>query len=259
MESLSILVIAITGFLYVNLSLITRYKFKRSTDWSAYLYVVGWGIIFFFVAWLITLLLSSFGCLRLIYDWLSSRINLSGAVMATSNLEERKNLLKFIFVCVLSISLASLMGYANRAYYNSKRSKDKKLIALSKMISNNPLESLVLESQIRSFPVLVTLSSSKVYVGLVRGKLFIEDGRLEYISLFPLLSGYRDTSNLEVKFTTNYYNHYQNFLSDSNANDSNNNPLNIGDFKITFPISEISSISFFNMDTYNKFQENKVK
>ncbi|EGP02570.1 hypothetical protein GEW_13401, partial [Pasteurella multocida subsp. gallicida str. Anand1_poultry] len=47
MESLSILVIAITGFLYVNLSLTTRYKFKRSVDWSAYLYVAGWGVLFF--------------------------------------------------------------------------------------------------------------------------------------------------------------------------------------------------------------------
>lgn len=256
MESLSILVIAITGFLYVNLSLITRYKFKRSTDWSAYLYVVGWGIIFFFAAWLITLLLSSFGCLRFIYDWLSSRINLSGAVMATSNLEEKKNLLKFIFVCVLSIFLASLMGYTNRVYYNSKRSKDKKLKALSKIISNNPLESLALEAHLGRNPVLVTLSSNKVYVGVLNSLPGLEEGRLEYLSLFPLLSGYRDTNSLEVNFTTNYYDHYQKLLDDGN-----NSSSNTAYFNVTFAISEISIISLFDMDTYDRFQnaKNKIK
>lgn len=248
MESLSILVIAVTGFLYVNLSLTTRYKFKRSTDWSAYLYVVAWGVGFFFIAWSTVSLLSGFGILRVFYDYLSSKINLNSVVMTSNDLDEKKNLLKLVLICILSIFFASLMGCFNRIYY--KFFSDNKLKSLSKIISNNPLESLALESHIRSFPILVTLSSSKVYVGLIPFPPILEDGRLEHISLLPLLSGYRDTNKLEVKFTTNYYNHYKNFSS-------NNEDLDLMDFNITFPISEILSISLFDMDTYNEFQKHK--
>lgn len=249
MESLSILVIAITGFLYANLSLTTRYKFKRSVDWSAYLYVAGWGVCFFFIAWCIISLLSSLGWLREAYNWLSMRINFDRVVMTSNNLEEKKNLLKLVAICVLSIKLAFLVGIGNKIYY--KIYADGKLKSLSKLISNNPFESLVLESHIRSFPVLVTLSSNKVYVGIIASVPLLEDGQLEYISLLPLLSGYRESDTLGVIFTTNYYNHYNEFLSD------NEESLSLDDFNITFPISEILSISLFDMETYNKFQSKK--
>lgn len=249
MESLFILIIAITGFLYVNLNLVSRYKFKRSTDWSAYLYVAAWGVPFFTLSWFITTLLSSFGILREIYDTVSPHFTLQNVISSTTSLEEKKNLLKIILVAIISLSTALIFGWVNRLYYFIRVKK--KLEVLSKIISHNSLESLLLESYIRTFPVLVTLSSNKVYVGLVTTAPRLEDGKIDHLLLLPLLSGYRKSDNLQVKFITNYYEHYENFL------DKGESKLSVHDFNITLPISEIISISLFDMETYNRFEESE--
>lgn len=47
MATLLLAVILVSGFIYVNLSLSTRYRYKRSNGWDAYFFVAAWGIVFF--------------------------------------------------------------------------------------------------------------------------------------------------------------------------------------------------------------------
>ncbi|WP_320406743.1 hypothetical protein [Escherichia coli] len=50
MATLLLAVILVSGFIYVNLSLSTRYRYKRSNGWDAYFFVAAWGIVFFSLA-----------------------------------------------------------------------------------------------------------------------------------------------------------------------------------------------------------------
>jgi hypothetical protein len=64
------------------------------------------------------------------------------------------------------------------------------------------LEKFLAECGTKFQTVLITLSSRKVYVGIVH-EIPIECGEVEHFSILPILSGYRDKDSLTVKFTTN--------------------------------------------------------
>jgi hypothetical protein len=51
--------------------------------------------------------------------------------------------------------------------------------------------------------VSVTLDNRKVYVGFVITAPNLQSNH-QYVQLLPVLSGYRDTADLRLKFTTNY-------------------------------------------------------
>ncbi|MBT0647116.1 hypothetical protein KJJ93_29425, partial [Escherichia coli] len=54
--------------------------------------------------------------------------------------------------------------------------------------------------------ILVTLSSRKVYVGIVNGiqEPTESEAPNSYISIFPIMSGYRDKDTLSITFTNSY-------------------------------------------------------
>ncbi|HEE1103629.1 TPA: hypothetical protein R6449_005256, partial [Klebsiella pneumoniae] len=59
---------------------------------------------------------------------------------------------------------------------------------------------------IPKMPILVTLSSRKVYVGIVNGiqEPTESEAPNSYISIFPIMSGYRDKDTLSITFTNSY-------------------------------------------------------
>lgn len=252
MESAFILAVAVSGFLFVNLNLSSRYKFKRAQDWSAYLYVVAWGLPFFLISWGVISLLSHFGILKLLYeDYLKDTLKLSSIVTPVVGLDEKKAILKSSLIVISSLLLSYITGFIITQYY--KHCPVQKLKRLALIVEYNALESLLLEAHIKNSPILLTLSSSKVYVGFVTRLPKLEDGEQRYLSLLPLFSGYRKQDTNQIKFLTNYYAHYEYLL---NEEESERNP---SDFKITFPVNEIISISFFDMESFNHFAENQTK
>lgn len=251
MATLLLAVILVSGFIYVNLSLSTRYRYKRSNGWDAYFFVAAWGIVFFLLGGFFTFILNVSGGFR----WLSSELNLTpdsfnGMLSTTTDKLQRINEIKQIAWVVISIVLSVLFGLGNKL---RTKSGDRRWDALAKAVGNNSFESLLMEASARQFPIIATLSSRKIYVGLVTCPA-LENGLSEHLEILPMLSGYRDKDDLTISITTNYHQHYL-----ESGVIGGMSRLNIQDFRVLIPKDEVETISFFDTETYNKFKEDEAR
>ncbi|MGL5345417.1 MAG: hypothetical protein ACRC9O_12745 [Plesiomonas sp.] len=251
MATLLLAVILVSGFLYVNLSLSTRYRYKRSNGWDAYFFVAAWGIVFFLAGGLLTFTLNFSSGFR----WISNSLNLTpnsfnGMLSTTTDKFQRINEIKQIAWVVISIVLAALFGWINKL----RTSKgDRRWDSLAKAVGNNGFESLLMEASARQFPIITTLSSRKIYVGLVTCPA-LENGLSEHLEILPMLSGYRDKDDLTIKITTNYHQHYI-----ESGVITGMSRLNLQDFRVLIPKDEVETISFFDIEAYNKFKADEAR
>ncbi|EOZ1400618.1 hypothetical protein [Enterobacter hormaechei] len=250
MNTLQIAVILMCGYIYVTNSLSDRYKFKRSSGWDAYFFVAVWGIVFVVIAWLGCSLMSFLGFFR----WLSNAVGITPQKIArmfpVTNGDSSINFrdLKLFVWAFTSITMATLAGFAKRWWLTKP---DRHISVLAKITSTNALEAMLMEASVSQFPVLVSLKSKKVYVGIVSCPAF-EHGDYEVVELLPLLSGYRDKDTLQVRFTSNYQSHY---IRQGIGIVGTMSRLTLDDFRTLLPKREIDNVSFFDIETYKKFQE----
>lgn len=254
MNTIIFVIVLISGYLYVNTAISSKYIFKRSAGWDAYFYVAVWGVCFTVVAWGICSILSLLGVFRYLYNLLllneyidSETINRMFPLSTSDKLKFAD--LKFALFGLVSLLLAFLVGHFQKWRVN--RDEDKKIKSLARAVNNDPLESMLIEASIRSFPVILTLSSRKIYVGLINCPQF-EHGKAEYLQLLPLLSGYRNKDDLTVTITTNYRRHY---IDSGIASGIGDAQLSLSDFRTLIPKEEVEGISFFDANTYSKFKE----
>ncbi|EOM3155525.1 hypothetical protein ACM0T4_003567 [Escherichia coli] len=251
MNTLLIAVILISGYVYVTLCLETRYRYKRSVGWDAYFFVATWGAVFVCVAWVVCTILGFLG----VYRWLINGI-LHFFHLGPDALKrvfpisfDGGNSIKDLKSAVwgmTSVALAAFCGWRRK-----KRTEkgDRRLDAIARIVSTSPEESFLMEAAVRQFPVIITLSSRKFYVGIVICPSF-ENGDFTHIELLLLLSGYRDKGTLTTNITTNYRRHYQSegIVAEGLGG------LSLEDFRILVAKREVESISFFDPDTYSVFK-----
>ncbi|MGO2335542.1 hypothetical protein [Providencia sp.] len=254
MNTIIFVIVLISGYLYVNTAISSKYIFKRSAGWDAYFFVAVWGVCFTVVAWLLCSALSLFGTFRYLYNILLSNGYIDSETinrMFPLSLSDKLKFadLKFAIFGLVSLFLAFSAGYLQRWWVN--RDEDRMIDALARAVNNDPLESMLIEASVRSFPVILTLSSRKIYVGLISCPKF-EHGKAEYLQLLPLLSGYRDKDDLTVTITTNYRRHY---IDSGIANGLGDTQLSLSDFRTLIPKEEVEGISFFDANTYSNFKE----
>ncbi|EMH1211677.1 TPA: hypothetical protein ACIC9P_003068 [Morganella morganii] len=256
MNTIIFAVVLLSGYLYVNSAVSSRYKFKRSTGWDAYFYVAVWGVIFTIASWFLCSALSLLGFFRYLYNILLSKEIITqetlNRVFPLSLSDTLKfSDLKFAIFCVVSLLISFAFGQYKK--WSINKNEDKKIDALVNAVHNDPFESMLIEASVRSFPVIVTLSSRKIYVGLIICPKF-EHGKTEYIQLLPLLSGYRNQDDLTVSITTNYRQHY---IDNGIASDIGVG-LSISDFRTLVPKEEVEGVSFFDVNTYTKFKAKEL-
>lgn len=106
-------------------------------------------------------------------------------------------------------------------------------------------------------PMLITLSSNKVYVGIINGsgEPTENQGPHQHISFVPLMSGYRNKENLSVTFTNAYPGEIQVKRTAAIRGISRKKVLGL---EIMVSIDEISYISWFDFEVY-KATNNKVE
>lgn len=114
MATLLLAVILVSGFIYVNLSLSTRYRYKRSNGWDAYFLWLH-GNCLFLAGGFLTFALNISGGFR----WFSNALNLTpdsfnGMLSTTTDKPQRINEIKQIAWVVISIVLAALFGWLNK-------------------------------------------------------------------------------------------------------------------------------------------------
>lgn len=116
-----------------------------------------------------------------------------------------------------------------------------KILIMSKVLSDNPMDKIFFDSYIYSQPLLLSLDSRKVYVGVINslGEINESSGLDKEISLIPIMSGYRDKDTFEVSFTTYY-----------EAIDT--------DLDIVIRQDQILTASWFDFDIYKKLNHKKT-
>lgn len=113
-------------------------------------------------------------------------------------------------------------------------------------------EKLLLRAIQNNSMVAVTLSNRKVYIGYVLEDINPENDRA-FLTLFPMLSGYRSGEDLSVTITTNYAEIYQELMEDPNNQEGRFSIIKAYDFRICIKASDIVSINGYDTSIYNHF------
>ncbi|EMH7332141.1 TPA: hypothetical protein ACXJEO_000008 [Serratia marcescens] len=146
-----------------------------------------------------------------------------------------------------------LLGFFCEKTHHKDIFHAKKLRVLRKTISNSTLDSMLLDAM-ESNPkksILVTLSSRKIYVGIVNGiqEPTESEAPNSYISIFPLMSGYREKDTLSINFT----NSYPSEVSVSSAATSDSKKVHkVANMDILIKSDEISHLSWFDFAVFDE-------
>ncbi|MDX7720470.1 hypothetical protein SJR62_14430 [Aeromonas caviae] len=256
MAPIYIAIALICGYIFASRSPKTRYRYKRSNGWDAYFYVASWGGVFLVAGWFVTSGMSYFGLLRWIANTLGFvKQDIEKLVPVEKALINYEVLKTFAWIAV-STAIAGACGMLSRYRFNDPITRAN---WLSQNVRHSPEESLLVYAASTRFPLVVTLSSRKVYIGVLTMPA-LENGSVEYIELLPIMSGFRDKDELTLHLTTNYHDHYskRGLLSGIPMGP---NTLSINSFRVVIPAKEIESMSLFDKDTYNDFkaQEEQAK
>jgi len=112
--------------------------------------------------------------------------------------------------------------------------------------SGNEFELLLSSSFFDAHLLQFTMDSGKFYVGWV--KELPKPFTTTYIRITPAFSGYRKADDKELVFTTQYLTVYASYIEDGSV--ANTNELKTD---LVLKADKISSISFFDMAMYNRF------
>ncbi|MEZ2600776.1 hypothetical protein [Kluyvera intermedia] len=205
------------------------------------------GSFFFIVSWFLCSALSYMGIPTVIGRHLHFDSSLVDKLIPLAAQRDRIEIGQEIAVwAVSSMFLSFFSGLLVKCWFEKPSRKHAALVNSAK---GNPIEELLIEASFTAFSVKITMRTKKVYVGIVM-KPALEHGKLEYVSVIPLLSGCRSDGEHRVHFYTNYYNHYEN--SGVYAGIS---ALNLEHYRVVLPVSEIDNISLFDITTYINFNK----
>jgi hypothetical protein len=153
---------------------------------------------------------------------------------------EQSWLLSLSFLTVFlayTISIAKLLFFIfkskiSRSFYNND------VVAmnmLGKILKDSPIDYMFYESLIKRKPILISMKSRKIYVGIVNkpGEPSESNAPNQEISLVPAISGYRDKDTLKVLLQSEY-----------------TIPLDY-DASLVVKVDQIESVSWFSKDVYD--------
>ncbi|MDF4941722.1 hypothetical protein [Vibrio parahaemolyticus] len=156
--------------------------------------------------------------------------------------------LKLLVWAAFTVFFSYAVAWIKSRKYNVDRVRQ--LNMLQHVVRENPLESFITKATLSfvnddedSQVVCITLSSRKVYIGFCVGGNNVLHGNLEHVGIIPIRSGFRDKDDLSLVITNNYESY---FLEQS---------VNIGEFIILIPTSEITSYQNFDLVAYEAIQQ----
>ncbi|GIU45773.1 hypothetical protein [Shewanella algidipiscicola] len=244
MGAFAVAFILISGYLYVSNSKYQKYITRREDGHRYYFRCGSFGILFCVVG-------IFFAVVCDYYNWPSAALALiDTSIEKLSGPTSKLTVQEYLNAKLLAGSAFALpIAFAIAWIENYFRDDDKSRKYIND-VKSPALEKFLFECGETVSSVLITLASRKVYVGLVH-EIPIEAGEVEHFTILPMLSGYRDKDRLTVKFTTNYFVHYENQLDD--AGDPRDEGVCLDDFIEVIPVSEMVHIGRFDIDTYKNF------
>ncbi|WP_156502521.1 MULTISPECIES: hypothetical protein [unclassified Oleiphilus] len=114
------------------------------------------------------------------------------------------------------------------------------------VFQKDDLSKTILTSMIEEKPLQVTLDNRKAYVGYVLDTVepMTESS---YLTILPMMSGYRDSETLELTLSNDYFSSIEDFETAGRENPD--------DFGIVLPRSKIVSCHIFNQFLHNNITD----
>ncbi len=116
-------------------------------------------------------------------------------------------------------------------------------------LKNNEFEVLVFDSIEKSHPILLTLSTGKVYVGWAVKAPNPQTVR-RFLRVLPLMSGFRGPTRQTVEFTTYYHEILE---SIANRTDDEICYMRTSDLEVVIPTDQIISAHLFDLAVHARF------
>lgn len=147
---------------------------------------------------------------------------------------------------VLSVLLGFAAPLVINPFYDRERAERRTANERGHLI-----ELLIAESFDRSELVEISLRSGKSYIGFALDSRMTRRGESD-VALLPMASGYRDEGSQKLKITNNY----EDVILEYSG--SENSSVQIKDFRVVFPMSDIVSARIFLPKVWRRFrQENQ--
>ncbi|MFJ5378168.1 hypothetical protein ACIPSX_12560 [Pectobacterium sp. CHL-2024] len=265
MIALLLIPILVSGYILVVANLYHYYQLHRYDGQLLYLKVAAHGTISVVFVIMVSVIVKSFfpnfHPIGMLADILNIKkiINQNKAETWLSLISLSSIIVSLIWVFLIWLK-NMVFGFFCEKQHHENILHAKKLRILRKTISNSTLDSMLLdalESSPKS-PVLITLSSRKVYVGIVNGVQEPTESEApnSYISIFPLMSGYRDKDTLSISFTNFYPSEVM--VSSAITADSQKRHK-VENMDILFRADEISHLSWFDFELFEKVNDSMKK
>lgn len=237
MATLLILIIGISGYLFVQRHPLSRFKQSKFTGWDAYFHVGSWGVLFSIASAVVVAMVAWFIDLAGYGPYVLAKDASPLAVNALNPMH-----LALFYWSVLSCLLGVVVGKVSNSEKNIR-------LAVAHIAVNDELETLLITSLNERKPIQVSMGNRKIYVGYALNQITCDDfSRQEYISMLPLLSGYRDKDTLSPDFVSDYEEFYKVGSSvDQLA------------FRVILPISDIASAAFFDKNAHAEISKKGAK
>lgn len=244
MFAVLLIVILTSGYIYSSKHLPSRYKMAKSDGWNLYFQVARRGLELAIGSAVI--------CVAIDFtDIIGYTLKQTTGLMYLPDFKQipfSHHDLKLLVWAAFTVFFSYATAWIKSRKYRVNRVR--KLNMLLHVVRENPLESFVTKATLSfvnededSQVVCITLSSRKVYIGFCVGGNNVLHGNLEHVGIIPIRSGFRDKDDLKLIIT----NDYESYFLEPN--------VNIGEFVILIPTSEITTYQNFDLAAYEAIQQ----
>lgn len=235
------------GYAFSRTWNLTRFLAAREEGHKLYFRAAFWGVALFAISSLIRLWLTAD-----VEAYRSVESSLRDQITPYLKEPEKGNPYQLTITAIWALFLGAPLGkLLNLVYWRG--------FALKHAIQHDDFEMLLNEAVDRTIPIALTMKSRKVYVGFVT-QTFDPSHDRKWISILPLVSGYRDSDNLRIVFVTNYQDVYGKVgpVEVDKPLPGKLGHLAPKDFGIVLPVDDVQSANLFDLTAYKSFKTGPV-
>lgn len=229
------------GYIFASRWTVTKFVVDREDGHRLYFRAAFYGVFLFTVALLIRIILISYvdG-----YDAFEKSIAqlYRGTLKEPDNHHQLDALTTSLFALTLGASFWVPFRWLPQRWLR---------YLYERAIRHDEIESLIAEAARRVVPVSITMENNKVYVGLVVETPDPRQHR-KFLTVLPLMSGFRDSAAGRITFTT-YYNRIYRKLPTLSTE------IRVRDFRVALPMDKLQSLNMFDVVVYEEFQRQSEK
>ncbi|TXE11877.1 hypothetical protein FUA26_07380 [Seonamhaeicola algicola] len=229
----------ITGYLILTFSLLFKYNLQRLSRNRILFESVGIGVIIVIFGFLIRTVLET------IYKPI---ITIPLNYLNVFPIEKPTYFWTVVFSCLIGLFITWCINKYIRRNYKT----DEPIIWAIKQ-NGDEIERLFKDSVEKGFAMQITLKNNKVYIGF--SETIPIPQKTNYLTITPIISGYRDSETKQLHITTDYFKVVDEFIEDLNEhNDEKIESINLNT-DIIIKQDEILSASVYEQKIYDKFNK----